>query len=132
LTPNDGSDERTLTYQARPNVLVELGMALMADENKTIIVELERTRTISDTWGRNAVRYTDDTRFRDQLVTRLSDIGCEVKRTSSWLRAGNFKESIPEVELNTDATPVAAITPARPSDEEMRQGAKLGGESPPG
>ena len=91
----DGPEERELTPQVRPNVMIEFGMALMADPAKTIIVELEPTRGISDVWGRNSVRYSmGDAAFRDALATRLKNCGCEVNRTGSWLRAGDFAGSL--------------------------------------
>src|SRR5207248_5589447 len=45
---NDPLDETTQVLQARPNVLIELGMALGAYRASTLIIEFGRLRRIAD------------------------------------------------------------------------------------
>lgn len=110
VSEDDGDEERQLTGQPRPNVLIEFGMALIARESKTIIVELERTRSISDTWGRNGVRYSgNEPVFRATIRSRLEGAGCEVKLTGTdWLREGDFKHAV--------APPISAEFRVGPED----------------
>ena len=91
-----GQEEITLTPQARPNVILEYGMAMMADQAKVIVVELEHVRGISDTFGRNTVRYgSDDGEFRHKLINRLKTIGCPVNDTGYDFRTqGDFAAAI--------------------------------------
>ena len=57
LKPNDPDDERLLTGQPRPNVLLELGMVLMAYPERTVIVEFGSLRRIADLAGLNVIRF---------------------------------------------------------------------------
>jgi hypothetical protein len=57
-------------YQARPNVLIELGMALALSEDFTVIVEIDRHRQISDLDGMNVVR-TDKKHWAVTFAQRL-------------------------------------------------------------
>lgn len=91
LQSGDASDERNMTGQPRPNVILELGMALMADENKTIIVEFGKMRIITDILGRNSIRFADNPQSRQAILQRLESASCPVKRHGDyWMSAGNF------------------------------------------
>ena len=101
LTPDDETrlrsdlcekpDEGNLERQPRPNVLIELGMALARCEERTVIVEFGKMRGASDIHGRNVVRVSNDNKWRNALASRLETCGCDVKKTGdSWLDVGDF------------------------------------------
>lgn len=84
--------EKVLTPQPRPNVILEAGMALGMNEDRTIIVEMGQLRPISDLLGRHAVRMADTAEARQKLVQRLKAAGCTLKdEGADWLRAGDFR-----------------------------------------
>jgi predicted nucleotide-binding protein len=67
--------------QARPNVLIELGMALMHDRLRTIVVEFGDLRRVGDLAGLNVVRFVDSGARRaafTKLVERLETARLEV------------------------------------------------------
>jgi predicted nucleotide-binding protein len=70
--------ERRPTGQPRANVLIELGMALMAAEERTIIVEFGQLRPAADINGRNVIRFDGSRAAVDKLVARLRTAGCQV------------------------------------------------------
>jgi predicted nucleotide-binding protein len=94
LTPDDvvtlhpslrnayGDDEEARpTGQARPNVLIELGMALMLDRRRTIVVEFGELRRVGDLAGLNVVRFDHSDARRTafaKLVERLETAQLEV------------------------------------------------------
>lgn len=115
---DDGPDERHLRGQARLNVIVELGMALMTRDAQTIIVELEKTRSISDTWGRNSIRYSASNKaeFRQRIRSRLEAAGCGVKATGTdWLTCGHFAGSIAPVAHSETTEATSATGPRQQS-----------------
>jgi predicted nucleotide-binding protein len=78
--------------QARPNVLFEAGMAMGRDASRTILVELGRTRGLSDLTGRYVVRMGNAPNQRQELAERLRTAGCNVDLTGSdWYQSGRFK-----------------------------------------
>lgn len=91
ISQHDDDTERKPTPQARPNVLFELGMAFGRKPEHTIIVEFGKTRPISDSIGRNVIRFVDTPEFRQKLAGRLLNAGCAVNTSfkSDWLTA-NF------------------------------------------
>lgn len=112
------SYERDLTPQPRPNVILETGMALMAAPDKTIIIELERTRPISDIEGRNRVRFDGGAAGRHALATRLRTLGLSVDTNGDhWLNAGNFGAA----RGNASAPPGAEDDNDAPAREEATQ-----------
>jgi predicted nucleotide-binding protein len=81
------------TGQARPNVLIELGMALMAAEERTIIVEFGQLRPAADLNGRNVVRFDGSRAAVDKLVARLRTAGCQVDTQGmDWTSLSRFSE----------------------------------------
>jgi hypothetical protein len=90
----DGMSDPDLnpTSQARPNVLFEAGMAMGRDANRTILVELGRTRGLSDLTGRYVVRMGNAPNQRQELAERLRTAGCNVDLTGSdWYQSGRFE-----------------------------------------
>ena len=80
--------------QARPNVLIEAGMALITHPTRTIIAVLGDQELPSDLAGRHYVRlsHTDVEPLND-LAGRLSDAGCDVDLSGSdWLNPVRFPD----------------------------------------
>ena len=83
--------------QARPNVLFEAGMAFGRNPDKTIIVELGKTRKYSDVEGRHVIRIDNTPEKRNELVRRLKNAGCTVKNEEKddWYKEGDFEAAFP-------------------------------------
>ncbi|WP_441957541.1 TIR domain-containing protein [Mycolicibacterium houstonense] len=115
MTPDDiaqlrdeyasGPDDPELipTPQARPNVLLEAGMALGLHPDRTIIVELGKLRGLSDLAGRHTVRIDNSPERRGELANRLKNAGCAVDTSGDhWYRAGDF--TVPKAHSGPPAT----------------------------
>lgn len=89
----DSADEQNLTFQPRPNVLIEAGMALGMYPDRTIIVEIgPPLRQITDLLGRHVIKLNNSAPRRHELVQRLQTAGCEVDTTGQdWYTEGNFE-----------------------------------------
>jgi len=88
---DDPAYERTLTGQARQNVIFEAGRAFATHPKETIIVELGKTRPFTDTGGIHAIRLSNAAEARRDLALRLETAGCEVNTTGTdWLSTGDF------------------------------------------
>jgi predicted nucleotide-binding protein len=81
----DPKQETDLSCQPRPNVLVELGMALMVAPERTIILEFGSLRPISDLAGLHAIRFDGSPRSVLKLAERLEQAGCPVDTSDSHL-----------------------------------------------
>jgi predicted nucleotide-binding protein len=78
--------------QPRPNVILEAGMALATDEDRTILVGCGPLRGMSDLEGRHVVRLDNSAERRNDLVQRLKIAGCNPKTDGTdWIRTGNFE-----------------------------------------
>jgi predicted nucleotide-binding protein len=87
----DARHERDRGAQARPNVLFELGMALMAYPDKTVIVEIGDMRPLSDLAGLNVIRFDGSATAIRKVLGRLELAGCAVDYTAQdWLDPGRF------------------------------------------
>ncbi|MFI1993554.1 TIR domain-containing protein [Actinoplanes sp. NPDC020271] len=93
LTPDDvvrlhpdlrnGSDaavDREAGCQARPNVYLELGMALAALPDATVILEAGGLRRTTDLAGLNYVTVDSSAEWRNKVAERLHNAGCPVDR----------------------------------------------------
>lgn len=90
---NEKDYEKTLTGQARPNVIFEAGRAFGTHRTQTIIVQLGETRPFSDTEGVHIVRLANTPEVRRDLANRLESAGCEVDTSGAdWLKAGDFSD----------------------------------------
>ncbi len=79
-------------FQPRPNVILEAGMALSTDENRTILVATGTLRGISDLDGRHVIRLNNSAARRNDLVQRLKVAGCHPNTNGTdWLNIGNFE-----------------------------------------
>lgn len=93
------------TPQARPNVLFEAGMAFGRNPDKTIIVELGKTRKYSDIEGRHVIRIDNTPEKRNALVQRLKKAGCLVKTEGKddWYKDGDFDGALPPEHVEDDS-----------------------------
>lgn len=71
------------TCQARPNVLIELGMVLMHYPERTLIVEFGDLRPIADLGGRNVIRFDGSAISVGKIVERLKIAECRVDDTGA-------------------------------------------------
>jgi predicted nucleotide-binding protein len=77
--------------QPRPNVLMELGAALFAFRDRTIVVQAGRVRPMADIGGVNYIAFDDSEGARAKLVERLRVAGCDVDDSGQeWRRADRF------------------------------------------
>ncbi|WP_157520859.1 CATRA conflict system CASPASE/TPR repeat-associated protein [Herbidospora daliensis] len=89
LHPDFGPERQV--SQARPNVLIELGMAFALRPKNLVVLTFGAMRPISDIDGRNFVTVADDVLFRTRLAHRLKLAGCPVDLSGGdWLTAGDF------------------------------------------
>jgi predicted nucleotide-binding protein len=89
--PEDSGDEEREMMQARPNVLLELGMALAAKPEATLILVVGIHRPATDLGGMSYVQLTDGPDCRSRIADRLRGAGCPVNLVGTdWLTAGDF------------------------------------------
>jgi predicted nucleotide-binding protein len=103
------ADQSKGRFQARPNVLIEAGMALIAHPTRTIIAVLGDQELPSDLAGRHYVRLTHTSvQPLHDLAGRLRDAGCDIDLTGSdWLIPSHF----PQRRLPADGNPPATQPP---------------------
>jgi|GEM_PF-2593278 len=88
---NDPADETAPVMQPRPNVLIELGMALSAYRRQTIVMTIGSLRRITDLAGLNVIHFDGSEAAIGKLVGRLKLAGCAVDdRGSDWHEARRF------------------------------------------
>jgi predicted nucleotide-binding protein len=79
------------TLQARPNVLLELGMALAAKPAGTVVLMVGEHRPVTDLGGVNFITLDGGTACRHKIAGRLKQAGCAVDDSGGdWLSAGDF------------------------------------------
>jgi len=87
----DSDDETSQVMQPRPNVLIELGMALSAYRHQTIIVQVGRIRRIADLAGFNIIHFDGSDTAIGKIVERLKVAGCAVDDGGAdWRRTRGF------------------------------------------
>jgi predicted nucleotide-binding protein len=93
---DDPPYEKTLTAQARPNVLFEAGMAFGRHEDRTVLIQIgSELRPFSDIAGRHIIKLNNLPEQRNTLAQRLQTAGCPVDTSGrDWYSAGNFELSI--------------------------------------
>lgn len=92
----DGDPDRKPTGQARPNVLLEAGMAFALARERTIFLQSSKTRPISDIAGFNWVKLDGDWDSRSDLKNRLVKADADVRKGNFNLMdplAGPFRVS---------------------------------------
>ena len=92
---DDPEYEKRLTGQARPNVLLEAGMAIALNREQTIFVEVGELRPFSDLAGIHTLRFDGSPNSRQALVSRLKTAGCaaDTDHNTDWLTTGDFQVS---------------------------------------
>jgi predicted nucleotide-binding protein len=91
IQDNDLPHEQARAGQARPNVLFELGLAMMAYPDRTIVVEVGQMRPIADLGGLNVIRFDGSAVAIKKLLERLKQAGCPVEDSgTAWLSPGRF------------------------------------------
>ena len=70
-------------------------MAMAWDENRTVIVELGRSRPFSDIAGRHVLRLDNSSERRQELAQRLqaSKLALDMSGTD-WHSAGDFDSAV--------------------------------------
>jgi predicted nucleotide-binding protein len=87
VTAMDGSMRR----QARPNVFIEAGMALVTHPERTVLITLGHPDLPSDLAGRHYVQLNGTTGPLNEIASRLKTAGCEVDRDGNrWLDPAIF------------------------------------------
>jgi predicted nucleotide-binding protein len=87
----DKAHETGRGAQARPNVLFELGLAVMAYPGRTVIVEVGNMRPLSDLAGLNVIRFDGSVQAIRKVLSRLEVAGCAVDYSGTdWLDASRF------------------------------------------
>jgi predicted nucleotide-binding protein len=81
-------------FQARPNVLIEAGMALTTHPDRTVLVVLGDQALPSDLAGRHYIRLNRMSAVPlHDLANRLKQAGCDTDTTgSAWLDPGRFPD----------------------------------------
>jgi len=111
----DEEYEHELTPQARPNVIFEAGYAFGRFPDRTILIEVGRTRPFSDVLGRHVVRFSGGIDQRHELIQRLKTSGCLVDDSApDWMRSGNFSAS-----MGTDSGTRSRGSPRNNAEAEL-------------
>jgi predicted nucleotide-binding protein len=91
--PDDLAHERGRMGQARPNVLFEMGLALMAYPKQTVIVEVGYLRPVSDLSGLVVTRFDGSVQSIRRVIGRLEVAGCVVDTSAlDWLNPDRFAD----------------------------------------
>ena len=89
--PREVAAETGNSMQARPNVLLELGMALITHPDRTLVLMVGDHRPVTDLGGLNFIRIDGTADCRRKIATRLRLAGCLVDdRGQDWLHAGDL------------------------------------------
>ncbi|CAG6399047.1 nucleotide-binding protein [Streptomyces cocklensis] len=93
LGDEERADEIRYTGQPRQNVLIELGMVLMAYPERTVIVEVGRLRHAADIEGLNVIRFDGSQSAVSKIVARLAMAGCRLDDTRpEWRETEHFRD----------------------------------------
>lgn len=91
---SDPEYEKTLTGQARPNVLFEAGIAYGRHPNSTVIVQVGRVKPFTDIGGIHVSHLNDSPESRADFVQKLKNTGAQVdSSTTDWYTTGDFSGS---------------------------------------
>ena len=102
--------------QARPNVLLEAGMAIGWNADRTVLVELGHVRSLSDLAGRHVLRLSNSNEARHELAQRLRTAGVAVDTSDgAWMSAGDFSAPAPPFESAAAESPAATGTASTPA-----------------
>jgi len=83
------------SFQARPNVLYEAGMAMGRAPERTVLAQLGPVRPFSDLFGRHVVRLSNEVPSRHELAEQLRLAKLDVNTSGlAWHTAGDFDGAI--------------------------------------
>jgi predicted nucleotide-binding protein len=118
--------QRTWRLQARPNVLIEAGMALVTHPTRTVLVVLGNQELPSDLAGRHYVRLNSTAvEPLHDLAERLHTAGCDTDTTgTAWLDPTRFPER------NATNAPPDKPTPTARSQSASEAGSRARDEAP--
>jgi predicted nucleotide-binding protein len=89
--PREPATETAPSMQARPNVILELGMALALKPEGTLVLLVGEQRPMTDLGGMSYVRLSGDPDCRSRIADRLKVAGCLVNPVGTdWLKTGDF------------------------------------------
>ncbi len=109
--------EAAPVLQARPNVLLEAGMALATQPDRTLLVVIGEVKLPSNLHGRNLIRLNGKTAGVNALANRLETAGCPVARHGSdWLDTASFA-ALDALERRVCAAPVAQSSLGGPAND---------------
>lgn len=97
------------TLQPRPNVLIEMGVALALHPRSTVIVRAGRIKRFADTDGLNYIKLSPSEKPLRKIATRLRNAGCPVNMDGSewrdldWLRDLDAYDRSPGITRNPSA-----------------------------
>lgn len=94
---DDPDYEKNPTPQARPNVIFEAGLAFGYKPEKTVLVQIGKTRPFSDIAGIHILNMDNSPQKRHELVSRLESTGCKIcdlKNKMDWLSEGDFEKCL--------------------------------------
>jgi len=140
---SDGAYEKELTYQARPNVIFEAGLAFGLKPDNTILVEVGKLRPFSDIGGRHVIRFDGTEQKRADLANRLITAGCKVDLSNdaylsldlsydfSGARESPSGRAVPLSRANTKATLKLLERELADNAAKLRLKTKLGGTRGP-
>src|ERR1700674_5274373 len=107
----DENDDSETSGQARPNVVLELGMAIALYPQRTLLVSMGRLRSISDLGGIYQTRLDNSAAKRQFLHDRLRDCGCDVHMQGRWKEAGDFAGALSTLRDSSLAKPLPSPVP---------------------
>jgi hypothetical protein len=130
VTGDDPAHERSLTPQARQNVIFEAGMAFGTHPDRTIIVQLGTIRPLTDLGGVHMIRMDGSIAKRQDLASRLLTAGCAVDMVhgTDWHTSGDFQRAVVVPDVSTSKTESALSTDPRTEAllDRMKQAIKEG------
>lgn len=88
--PDEKAGEVNEALQPRPNVLIELGMAVGRMPGKVLLVKAGFQRDITDLSGLSTVRLEDSFACRQHIRERLETAGCRIDAAHDWHESGDF------------------------------------------
>ncbi len=84
---DEDDHEASPAMQARPNVILELGMALATYADRTIVLMAGKHRPMADLGGLNYIRLTDSDECLEKIMRRLQTAQCRVRDEAPDWRA---------------------------------------------
>lgn len=110
VTARDPAYERELTGQARPNVLLEAGMAMVAHRDRALLVYIGTVRPLTDLEGLHVLHFDGSVESRQGLAVALGSAHCPIDYTGPWLHAGDFGPGLRRATHDSPRGPDVTVT----------------------